>query len=87
MVKHSLHFKHAAVSAVAVALLGASGLVSAVGVDRLESTLYPNYVTPDMLLNADKDQQNWIHYGKDYSMTRYSGFFLSVFSKVRTTRP
>jgi len=73
MVKQSLHFKRVAVSAAAVALLGASGIVSAAGVDRLESTLYPNYVTDDMLLNADKDQQNWLHYGKDYQMTRYSG--------------
>jgi len=87
MVKHSLHFKHAAVSAVAVALLGASGLVSAVGVDRLESTLYPNYVTPDMLLNADKDQQNWIHYGKDYSMTRYSGLSQINRDNVKSLKP
>ena len=34
-------------------------------VDRLESALYPNYVTDDML-NGDIDQQNWMHYGKDY---------------------
>ena len=57
MVKQSMHFKRVAVSAAAVALLGASGVVSAVGVDRLESQLYPNYVTDHMLLNADKDQQ------------------------------
>ena len=35
MVKQSLHFKRVAVSAAAVALLGASGVVSAVGVDRV----------------------------------------------------
>ncbi len=87
MVKHSLHFKRATVSAVAVALLGASGLVSAVGVDRLESTLYPNYVTPDMLLNADKDQQNWLHYGKDYQMTRYSGLSQINRDNVKSLKP
>ena len=42
------------------------------GVDTLESKLYPNYVTDDMLLNADKDAQNWLHYGRDYQTTRYS---------------
>ncbi|HWQ39670.1 MAG TPA: PQQ-dependent dehydrogenase, methanol/ethanol family [Burkholderiales bacterium] len=72
MVKQSLHIKRAAVSVAAVAAIGASGLVSAQGVDTLSSTLYPNYVTDDMLLNADKDAQNWLHYGKDYQMTRYS---------------
>ncbi|MGD8790610.1 MAG: PQQ-dependent dehydrogenase, methanol/ethanol family, partial [Burkholderiales bacterium] len=87
MVKHSLHFKRAAVSTVAVALLGASGIVSAVGVDRLESTLYPNYVTPDMLLNADKDQQNWLHYGKDYQMTRYSGLSQVNRDNVKSLKP
>jgi alcohol dehydrogenase (cytochrome c) len=87
MVKHSLHFKRAAVSTVAVALLGASGIVSAVGVDRLESTLYPNYVTPDMLQNADKDQQNWLHYGKDYAMTRYSGLSQVNRDNVKSLKP
>jgi len=47
-------------------------MASAIGVDRLESQLYPNYVTNDMLMNADVDSQNWLHYGKDYQMTRYS---------------
>src|SRR5688572_18006455 len=72
MVKQSSHFKRAAVSLAALAALGASGGVSAVGVDLLESKLYPNYVTDDMLLNADKDAQNWLHYGRDYQTTRYS---------------
>ena len=66
MAKQTMHLKRVAVSAAAVALLGTAGLVSAQGVDRLESTLYPNYVTDDMLLNADIDHQNWLHYGKDY---------------------
>jgi alcohol dehydrogenase (cytochrome c) len=87
MVKQSLHFKRVAVSAAAVALLGASGIVSAVGVDRLESTLYPNYVTDDMLRNADKDQQNWLHYGKDYEMTRYSGLSQINRDNVKSLKP
>ncbi len=72
MVKQSSHFKRAAVSLAALAAFGASGVVSAVGVDVLEARLHPNYVTDDMLLNADKDAQNWLHYGKDYQTTRYS---------------
>jgi len=58
MVKQSLHFKRAAVSLAAVAAFGASGVVSAQGLDSAESKLFPNYVTDDMLLNADKDAQN-----------------------------
>jgi alcohol dehydrogenase (cytochrome c) len=86
MVKQ-LHVKRVAVSAAAVALLSTSGLVSAVGVDRLESTLYPNYVTEDMLRNADKDQQNWLHYGKDYEMTRYSGLSQINRGNVKSLKP
>jgi alcohol dehydrogenase (cytochrome c) len=66
------NFKRVAVSTAALALLGASSMASAIGVDRLETQLYPNYVTNDMLMNADVDSQNWLHYGKDYQMTRYS---------------
>ena len=66
------NFKRVAVSTAALAMLGATSMASAIGVDRLESTLYPNYVTQDMLTNADVDSQNWLHYGKDYQMTRYS---------------
>jgi alcohol dehydrogenase (cytochrome c) len=87
MVKQSLHFRRVAVSTAAVALLGASGVVSAVGVDRLESQLYPNYVTDDMLINADKDQQNWLHYGKDYEMTRYSGLSQINRDNVKSLKP
>ena len=86
MVKQS-NFKRVAVSAAAVAFLGASGVVSAVGVDRLESQLYPNYVTDDMLLNADKDHQNWLHYGKDYEMTRYSALSSINRDNVKQLRP
>ena len=64
--------KRTVVSLTAMLALGFTGLVSAQGVDRLESTLYPNYVTQDMLLNAGVDHQNWLHYGKDYETTRYS---------------
>ncbi len=32
----------------------------------------PNYVTDDMLLNADKDASNWLLYGRDYATTRYA---------------
>ena len=87
MVKQSLHLKRIAVSAAAVALLSASGIVSAVGVDRLESTLYPNYVTDDMLRNADKDHQNWLHYGRDYEMTRYSGLSQINRDNVKSLKP
>ena len=66
------NFKRVAVSTAALAMLGATSMASAIGVDRLESSLYPNYVTDDMLMNADVDSQNWLHYGKDYQMTRYS---------------
>jgi alcohol dehydrogenase (cytochrome c) len=87
MVKQSLHFKRAAVSFVALAAIGASGVASAIGVDRLESTLYPNYVTDDMLLNGDKDPQNWLHYGKDYQMTRYSPLSTINRDNVKSLRP
>jgi alcohol dehydrogenase (cytochrome c) len=87
MLKQSLHFKRATVSAVAVALLSASGLVSATGIDRLESVLYPNYVTDDMLRNGDVDAQNWLHYGKDYEMTRYSALSSINRDNVKSLRP
>ena len=64
--------KRAVVSIAALLVMGTSGAIFAAGVDRLESTLYPNYVTDDMLLNGAVDHQNWLHYGKDYQMTRYS---------------
>ncbi len=87
MVKQTMHFKRVAVSVTAIALLGATGFVSAQGVDRLESTLYPNYVTDDMLLNADIDHQNWLHYGKDYQMTRYSGLSQINRDNVKSLKP
>lgn len=63
------HYKRAAiVAALAVASSGAW----AQGLDSAESKLFANYVTDDMLLNADKDAQNWLLYGRDYQTTRYS---------------
>ena len=68
----NLSLKQAALALSAVAVVGIPGLVSAQGLDRAESKLYPRYVTDDMLLNADKDANNWLHYGRDYQSTRYS---------------
>ena len=81
------NFKRVAVSTAALALLGASSMAAAIGVDRLESTLYPNYVTQDMLTNADVDSQNWLHYGKDYQMTRYSQLSQVNRDNVKSLRP
>jgi len=81
------NFKRVAVSTAALAFLGASSMASAVGVDRLESTLYPNYVTQDMLTNADVDSQNWLHYGKDYQMTRYSQLSQVNRENVKSLKP
>ncbi|MCC7546230.1 MAG: PQQ-dependent dehydrogenase, methanol/ethanol family [Burkholderiales bacterium] len=71
MVKLSL--KNAALTVAAAAAFGASAQAFAQGLDSAESKLFPRYVTDDMLLNADKDTQNWLHYSKDYESTRYSG--------------
>ena len=68
----NLSLKQAALALSAAAVAAIPGLVSAQGVDTLESKLYPRYVTDDMLLNADKDASNWLHYGRDYQTTRYS---------------
>ena len=44
------------------------------GINTLEATFKwrPNFVTDWMLLNADKDPNNWLHYGRDYASTRFS---------------
>jgi alcohol dehydrogenase (cytochrome c) len=44
------------------------------GVDVLEAGFKwrPNFVSDDMLRHADKDANNWLHYGKDYQNTRFS---------------
>ena len=68
MVKQLLLNRAAVVAAFALA----SGGAWAQGLDEAAAKLYPNYVTDDMLLNADKDAQNWLLYGRDYQTTRYS---------------
>jgi alcohol dehydrogenase (cytochrome c) len=89
MTKQSLHIKRAAVSIAAIAAIGASGVVSAIGVDTLEirGRHAPNYVSDQMLLNADKDAQNWLHYGKDYESTRYSALTQVNRDNVKKLRP
>ncbi len=62
---------------VAALVAGAVSLGSvsawAQGVDVLEAApQQPNYVSDDMLMNADVDPMNWMHYGKDYQSTRYA---------------
>jgi alcohol dehydrogenase (cytochrome c) len=42
------------------------------GVSTLDGKHIEYYVTEDMLLNADKDPNNWLMYGRDYESTRYS---------------
>jgi alcohol dehydrogenase (cytochrome c) len=49
-----------------VALLGAALLASA------SSVALAGDVTPERLMNADKEQQNWLMVNKDYSSHRYS---------------
>ncbi len=46
--------------------------VYSLGVDELAGKHYGYMVTDDMLLNADKDPNNWLHYNRDYEGTRYS---------------
>jgi alcohol dehydrogenase (cytochrome c) len=86
MVKQ-LSLKQAALTVAAAAAFGTSVHVMAQGVDTLESKLYPRYVTDDMLLNADKDHSNWLHYGKDYESTRYSGLKQVNKDNVKKLKP
>ena len=44
----------------------------AIGVEVLEGKHISFFVTDDMLLNSDKEPNNWLHYGRDYESTRYS---------------
>ena len=83
----NLSLKQAALALSAAAVAAIPGLVSAQGVDTLESKLYPRYVTDDMLLNADKDASNWLHYGRDYQTTRYSPLTRSTVTTSRTCGP
>jgi alcohol dehydrogenase (cytochrome c) len=68
-----MHKKMAGIVA-CTALLGLSLSINthALGVNVLEGKHLNNFVTDDMLLNADKDPNNWLHYGRDYEGTRYS---------------
>lgn len=84
MVNKLLHVKSAAVvAAFAVASSGAF----AQGLDEAAAKLYPNYVTDDMLLNADKDASNWLLYGRDYQTTRYSPLAQVNQSNVKSLKP
>jgi alcohol dehydrogenase (cytochrome c) len=63
-----------AIAAAAFANAQATDPEPPLGVDVLEAGMKwrPNYVSDDMLLHADKDAGNWLHYGKDYQGTRFS---------------
>lgn len=41
-------------------------------VEELKGKHIPSMVNNDMLLNAEKDPNNWLHYNRDYEGTRYS---------------
>lgn len=47
----------------------------------------PIYVTDELLLNADKDLNNWFHYGRDYSSTRFSPLTQISTSNVKNLVP
>jgi len=56
-----------------LAYLGLGAGARAQGLDDASAPKQtPNYVTDDMLLNADKDASNWLLYGRDYATTRYA---------------
>jgi alcohol dehydrogenase (cytochrome c) len=57
---------------VALANLLLSTQAYSLGVDELAGKHIGYMVTDDMLLNADKDPNNWLHYGRDLEQTRYS---------------
>lgn len=73
-------------AAVVAALSVAAGGVWAQGLDEAGAKLYPNFVTDDMLLNADKDASNWLLYGRDYQTTRYSPLASINQSNVRNLK-
>jgi alcohol dehydrogenase (cytochrome c) len=70
---------------VVAALVG--GQAYAQGVDELGAYMQPNYVTDEMLLNADKDSNNWLLYGRDYQTTRYSPLAQINIHNVRNLVP
>jgi alcohol dehydrogenase (cytochrome c) len=56
-----------------LAFLGLGAGARAQGLDDASAQKQtPNFVTDDMLLNADKDASNWLLYGRDYATTRYA---------------
>jgi alcohol dehydrogenase (cytochrome c) len=58
---------------VSLAFLGLGAGARAQGLDDASAQKQtPNFVTDDMLLNADKDASNWLLYGRDYATTRYA---------------
>jgi len=73
-------------AAVVAALSVAAGGVWAQGLDEAGAKLYPNFVTDDMLLNADKESSNWLLYGRDYQTTRYSPLASINQSNVRNLK-
>lgn len=83
MVKQLLLKRAAVVSALAVASSGAW----ATGLEEAEARLFANYVTDDMLLNADKDASNWLLYGRDYQTTRYSPLAQVNQSNIKQLKP
>lgn len=42
------------------------------GLEVVEADLRPEWVSDDMLLNADQDPNNWLLYGRNYKNNRYS---------------
>lgn len=73
-------FKKLGISSIVIAFLQMvlfpSNTFATLGIEDLAYTggsesIYHS-VTDDMLLNADKDPNDWLHYGRDYEGTRYS---------------
>ncbi len=73
-----MFYKKFGISAVIPAAVGlAFGTMAvsdafALGVEELSGKHVQQWVSDDMLMNADKDPNNWLLYGKDYESTRYS---------------
>ena len=63
------------VGVTAALLAGVSTQVFSLGVDTLDGKHIQYNVTDDMLLEADKDPNNWLMYGRDYEAraTRHCG--------------
>lgn len=69
--KAASHKKRASMMVGMILGLTAQG-AAALGVEELSGRHISHMVTDDMLLNADKDPNNWLMYGRDYESTRYS---------------